>query len=237
MPPESPPMSGEIRQPLTAIVVNCSAALAWLKRTAPDLGRAQEALQDAVAASSLLEDVIRGMRAMFGNESTTRSPVDLNELVRQVLTLTAHQIASNKIVTQTNLTDDVRPVVMADPIQLQQVILNLIMNAIEAMSSSDQGTRTLRLATGIDQARNGVLIVEDSGPGIDPKIADKLFEPFVTTKSGGMGMGLSICKSIIEAHGGKLAAGAGEQRGTRFQITLRLVRKDTSEKQPAMLSQ
>ena len=215
----------EIRQPLTAIAANCGTALAWIEHNVPNLEKARAALQRAMSGTRRAEDVIKGMRAMFGKESTERKTVDLNDLVSQVLALTAHTINANKIVLQTSLADDQPPLVMVDAIQLQQVILNLIMNAVEAMGSSDQLVKRLRIATGIDPDGNVVLTVEDSGPGIDPKVAGRLFEPFVTTKSGGMGMGLSICRSIIEAHDGRLTAGPAGQRGTRFEVVLPLVRQ------------
>jgi signal transduction histidine kinase len=109
---------------------------------------------------------------------------------------------------------------MANPAQLQQVILNLVVNAVEAISSSEHWARMLRLETSIDPTDTVVIAVTDSGPGIDPKVADRLFEPFFTTKAGGMGMGLSICKSICEAHGGQLTMTPAVQRGTTFQILL-----------------
>jgi len=214
----------EIRQPLTAVAANCGTALAWIKHKVPNLEKAHAALERAISGTRRAEDVIKGMRAMFNKESTERKTVDLNDLVSQVLALTAHTINANKIVLQTSLADDLPPLVMVDAIQLQQVILNLIMNAVEAMGSSDQRVKRLRIATAIDPGGDVVLTVEDSGPGIDPKVAGKIFEPFVTTKSGGMGMGLSICKSIIEAHDGRLTAGPAE-RGTRFEIVLPLVRQ------------
>ena len=166
------------------------------------------------------DDVIKSVTALFKKESTTRREVNLNELVQQVLTSTARAMDSNKIVLETNFIDSPPPVVMADPVQLQQVILNLIMNAIEAMSASEHWARMLRIETSIDQTDSVVITVADSGPGFDAKAAEQLFKPFFTTKSSGMGLGLSICKSIIEAHHGTLSAAPHEPRGTVFWLVL-----------------
>ena len=146
--------------------------------------------------------------------------VDVNELIQQVLTLVTHKIGSNNIALETDFAKKPAPLVRADPVQLQQVVLNLIMNAVEAMSSSADRARELRLRTEIDPADTVLITIADTGPGIDPKVADSIFQPFFTTKPSGMGMGLSICKSIIEAHEGRLTATPGEPGGTVFQIYL-----------------
>jgi signal transduction histidine kinase len=144
--------------------------------------------------------------------------VDINELVQQVLTSTARSIDTNKIVLQTNFNNP-SPYVIGDPVQLQQVILNLISNAIEAMSVSEHWARLLRIETSVDQD-DIVIRVADSGSGIDAKVAEQLFKPFFTTKAGGMGLGLSICKSIVETHHGKLSIAPHEPRGTVFRLVL-----------------
>ncbi len=138
--------------------------------------------------------------------------VDVNELIQQVLTLATHKIGSSNIGLATNFAKTPAPLVRADPVQLQQVVLNLIMNAVEAMSSSADRARELRLRTEIDPADSVLITIADTGPGIDPKVADSIFKPFFTTKPGGMGMGLSICKSIIEAHEGRLTSNTGRAR-------------------------
>jgi len=137
-----------------------------------------------------------------------------------VLTSAAPALASNKVVLKANYTDSPPPVVSADPVQLQQVILNLTMNAVEAMTNSQDGTRTLLIETIVDQSDSVVMTVADSGPGFDPKIVAQLFDPFFTTKSSGMGLGLSICKSIIEAHGGRLTADSHDPHGAVFRVEL-----------------
>ena len=194
----------EIRQPLAAIAAFGNAGINWLKHKTPDLDEVRSSLDNIIKPVHRADDVIKSVTALFKKESTTRREVNLNELVQQVLTSTARAIDSNRIVLETNFIDSPPPVVMADPVQLQQVILNLIMNAIEAMSASEHGARMLRIETSIDQADSVVITVADSGPGFDAKVGEQLFKPFFTTKSSGMGLGLSICKSIIEAHGGQL---------------------------------
>jgi signal transduction histidine kinase len=160
---------------------------------------------------------------MFKHESTARSEVNLNELIQQVIAVTARPMEANNILLETNFTDDVPPRVAADPVQLQQVILNLVMNAVEAMSHSGHEGRILRLQTEVDRSARTVLVkVVDSGPRVDPEVVKKMFQPFFTTKSSGMGMGLSICKTIVEAHRGQLTAAPSNPHGMEFQIILPL---------------
>jgi signal transduction histidine kinase len=210
----------EIRQPLAAIASGGSAALNWLQHKVPDVGEARIVLESIIKASHRADDVIKGVRAMFRNEPATRVAVDLNELVQQVLLLVERPIRFNSIALETALEDRESPLVMADPVQLQQVILNLVMNAIEAMSGSHHRARMLHIETRFDQAGNVLLLVQDSGPGFDDKVQENLFKPFVTTKSDGMGMGLSICKSIVERHQGTLTAASIRSRGAMFQIVM-----------------
>jgi signal transduction histidine kinase len=210
----------EIRQPLAAIAFSGSAGLNWLKSKVPDLDEVRAVLETIVSESHRADDVISSVRAMFRNESATRTEVNLNDLVQQVIALAERPINTNSIALKMRLADNPPPVVMADPVQLQQVILNLVMNAIEALCSSDHLARILRIETSIDPDGTVFLTVEDSGPGFDAKVADNLFHPFVTTKPKGMGMGLSICKSIVEKHGGELTATSGKPRGATLRIAL-----------------
>jgi signal transduction histidine kinase len=212
----------EIRQPLSAISISGEAGLRWLKRQVPNLEEIRNALETVITESHHADDVIKGVRAMFKHESTARSEVNLNELIQQVIAVTARLIDSNNIVLKTHLADDVPPLVMADPVQLQQVILNLVMNAVEAMSHAGHGMRILGLRTEVDPAGTVLVRVVDSGPRVDPKVVEKMFQPFFTTKASGMGMGLSICKTIIEAHGGRLTAAPNNRHGMEFQIILPL---------------
>jgi signal transduction histidine kinase len=210
----------EIRQPLTAIAMNGAAGLKWLKQKTPDLEEVKRVLEGIVSATDRADAVLDNIRAMFRHEPTSRIRVDVADLVQQVLMLTMHQISLNKVTVKTDFVKKPSPHVLADPVQLQQVVLNLILNAVEAMSSPAVQVRELRLSTGIDPADHVLITIADTGPGIDPSVADKIFTPFFTTKSGGMGIGLSICKSIIAAHQGRLIVTPGNPSGTVFQISL-----------------
>jgi signal transduction histidine kinase len=218
----------EIRQPLAAIASSGSAGLNWLQHAVPNLDEARHNLETIIKASHRADDVIKGVRAMFRSEPTARVAVDVNELVRQVLLLVERPSEANDIVVETELRDNPRPLVMADPVQLQQVILNLIMNAIEAMAAPQSGSasaagpsaKQLHIETRFDQAGHVMLLIQDSGPGFDAKIAKTLFKPFATTKPNGMGMGLSICKSIVEQHGGQLSAVSAQPRGALLTMAL-----------------
>jgi signal transduction histidine kinase len=213
----------EIRQPLAAISVSGQAGLSWLKRQVPNLDEARNALETVISESHHADDVLKSVRAMFKHESTARTEVNLNEIIQQVIAVTARPIHSNNIVLKTNLTDGVPPLVTADPVQLQQVILNLVMNAVEAMSHSGHEMRVLRLRTEVDDSAGTASVrVVDTGPPVDPELVKKMFQPFFTTKSSGMGMGLSICKTIVEAHGGRLTAAPNNRHGMEFQIILPL---------------
>jgi signal transduction histidine kinase len=210
----------EIRQPLAAIASSGSAGLNWLNKRVPDLEEVRIALQTVVRQSHRADDVIKGVRAMFSHDSTVWTKVNLNEIVEQVLALMSRNIAATSIRLNTNLTDNPPPLVMADPVQLQQLVLNLIMNAVEAMTESDRGARMLNIETRFDQTGSVVLTIADSGPGFDAKVAANLFSPFLTTKARGMGMGLSICKSIVERHGGQLTVASIEPHGALLTIML-----------------
>jgi signal transduction histidine kinase len=214
----------EIRQPLSAISVSGQAALSWLKRQVPNLDEVRNSLEAIVEESHRADDVIKSVRSMFKHESRVPTEVNLNELIHQVTAVAAEPIKSNNILLETNLTDDIPPLVMADPIQLQQVILNLVMNAVEAMSDPQHKVRILMLRSEARPAGTVLVRVVDSGPRIDPAVVKKMFQSFFTTKSNGMGMGLSICKTIIEAHGGRLTASPSNPHGMEFLITLPLHR-------------
>jgi signal transduction histidine kinase len=218
----------EIRQPLSSIASFGSAGLRWLKHDPPNLDKARSGLENVVAQVHRADDVIKSVTALFKNESTTRTEVYVNALVQQVLVSTAQARNSNGILLETNLVESPPPYVSADPVQLQQVILNLITNAIDAMSASKQGARILLIETNIDQDDTAVIKVADTGPGFDSKVAAQLFKPFFTTKSSGMGLGLPICKSIIEAHQGTLTVASREPHGAVFRIELPRHRQETN---------
>jgi PAS domain S-box-containing protein len=209
----------EIRQPLAAIVTNANAGLRWMKKLDPDLAEVQMALSQILNDGQRIDHVIASVRAMFAKGSREISLLDVPLLVSEVLALVQGDLESRQIVLR-NETRGRLPEVMADRMQLQQVLLNLITNSIEAMSSETVRERHLTIASGVDEKADVRITVEDTGGGIDPAHLDRIFDPFFTTKSNGMGLGLSICRSIVEAHGGRLWALPRCPFGTVFHLTL-----------------
>jgi PAS domain S-box-containing protein len=212
-------MAHEIKQPLATIALGCSASLRWLAKQPPDLEEVRADLDRIAAATDRASQVIEGIRSIFKNDSRKKALLDVNEVIREVIALLRSELQNRQIAVHDELSPKLPPV-LADGVQLQQVIANLVINAIEAMEASDEGARTLRLKSTTSKADGVLITVEDSGPGIDPENADRIFHPFFTTKSQGMGMGLSICRSIIEAHDGYLSARSAAHRGSVFQISL-----------------
>jgi putative pyrimidine permease RutG len=209
----------DIRQPLTAMIANASAGLRWLDKTPADLNEARTNLTAIVRIGNHANESIEGIRAMLKRDRKEHVALNVNKLIVGLLTTLGDELQSHEIIVQTELADDL-PLVLGDRLQLQQVILNLITNAIDAMSSVAGRPRMLRLKTEIQKPHDVLVSVEDSGSGIDPKDVDRIFDTFFTTKSSGMGMGLAICRSIIEAHQGRLWASAGIKYGTVFRFTL-----------------
>ena len=210
----------EINQPLAAIAANGSANfLRWLHRTPPDINEVQETLNRIVSEAQRASRTITGIRAMFKGGEQERTLLDVNGLISEILGFLRGELNSKRIFVRTELVETL-PKLLADRVQLQQVLLNLIMNASEAMTSMPQGGRTLTIRSQVRGPDEVVIQVEDSGPGIDAKHIDRIFDSLFTTKSSGMGMGLSICRSIIEAHNGRLSVSPGIDRGSVFQITL-----------------
>jgi PAS domain S-box-containing protein len=209
----------EIKQPLAAMLTNATAGLRWLKRSDPSLSEACAALDRIVNDGHRANEVIASIRAMFGKDSGETSLIDVCFIVREVLTLAQGELETNYILLNDNMCDG-SPKVMAVRVQLQQVILNLIMNAVEAMRSVTERERRLTIESGLDQQGSVMITVEDTGNGIDPVHLPRIFEPFFTTKSNGMGLGLSICRSIIEAHGGRLWASPRSRSGAVFHLSL-----------------
>jgi C4-dicarboxylate-specific signal transduction histidine kinase len=208
----------EINQPLASVATNASASLHWLAVQPPNLDEARQAMTSAMQEANRASNVVRRIRHLLKKASPELRPLDLNELIREVLALTHNQVLAGGVALRTELASDL-PTVLGDRIQLQQVMLNLIMNAIEAMSVNSDRPRSL----GITSARHaeGVLIqVSDSGQGLDPEQLPLIFDSFYTTKPDGIGMGLSISRSIVEAHGGRLWAAPGSPHGAIFQLTL-----------------
>jgi PAS domain S-box-containing protein len=209
----------EITQPIAAARNNARAALNFLDRQPPELGEVSEALACVVGDADRAGEIIGRIRDHIRKAPPRKARFDLNDAIDEVIVLGRSAVTKNEVLVQTRLAEGLFPV-RGDRVQLQQVILNLVLNAVEAMSSVEAGPRELLISTEQTEA-NGVLVAfRDSGPGIDPEHVERVFEAFYTTKSGGVGMGLSICRSIIDAHGGRLWADANEPRGAIFKFTL-----------------
>ena len=209
----------EVRQPIAAVVTNAQAGLNWLGAQPPDLEEVRQTLGCINRDGMRAGDVIGRIRALIKKAPSRKEELEINEAVLEVVALTRAEVSKSGVSVRTQLAEGL-PVIRADRVQLQQVILNLIVNAVEAMGGVGEGARELLINTGRDSS-NGVLIsLRDSGPGLDPKGLDRLFEAFYTTKAQGMGLGLAISRSIIEAHGGRLWASANVPRGAVFQFTV-----------------
>ena len=209
----------EVNQPLSAVVTNANACLRWLAGDTPNLGEACDAAKRIVRDGNRAAEVIRKIRTLLKKVPTQMVRLDVNELIREVMDLARSQIALNRVALRMRLGTDV-PSVLGDRVQLQQVVLNLIMNSVEAIGAVRDGPRDLEVGSRRTAPDEVLVWVRDSGVGFDPANQDKLFDAFYTTKPGGMGMGLSISQSVIEAHGGKLRAIANDEGGASFQFTL-----------------
>jgi PAS domain S-box-containing protein len=208
----------EINQPIMATITNADAALRWLHAQPPNLEKVEQSLGLILKSGVRAGDVINRVRALVKKSPPRKDRLDINEVIGEVVELTRGEAVKNGVSVQMQLADAL-PVVQGDRVQLQQVVLNLLINAIEAMSEMIKGPRELLISTTVTDP--GVLVaVRDTGPGLTPGSVERLFEAFYTTKSGGLGMGLSICCSIIEAHRGRLWATANVSRGAIFQFTL-----------------
>jgi PAS domain S-box-containing protein len=208
----------EINQPLAAVATNASASLRWLASQPPNLDEARQAMANAMNEANRASGVIKRLRTLLQKTPPQLQAVNVNEIIRDVLALVHRELISDGVATRTELAPDL-PTVLGDRVQLQQVVLNLIMNAIEAMSTVVDRSRTLLIRS----AKDGdavVIQVQDSGTGLKPEEMDRIFEPFFTTKPQGIGMGLSIGRSIVEAHGGRLWFTLAGSHGTVFQFTL-----------------
>jgi PAS domain S-box-containing protein len=208
----------EVNQPLGAMVTSAGSCARWLSAQPPELEKAQRSLERIVRDGKRASEVTDRIRALVMRQPPRRDRVDVNQVILDVIAFTRDQMRRNDVALEKTLADSL-PRVWGDKVQLQQVVLNLIVNAIEAMSGP--GNRARLLVIGASEAKGGVCIeVRDSGPGIAPEIADKIFEPFHSSKAQGIGMGLSISRSIIEAHGGQLWTTANQPHGAVFQFSL-----------------
>ena len=209
----------EVNQPIAAVITNAQATLRWLSAARPDLEEARQALRRIVENGNRAGEVIGRIRALITKAPPRKDDVAINDAILEIVALTHGEAVKNGVSVRTQLAEGL-PIIEGDGVQLQQVILNLIVNAIEAMSGTNEAPRDLLI--GAEKADpDGVLVaVRDSGPGLAPETLERLFDAFYTTKASGMGMGLSICRSIIEAHGGRLWASANLPRGAVFQFTV-----------------
>jgi PAS domain S-box-containing protein len=209
----------EVNQPISSARNNARAALNFLDRSSPELGEVREALNCIVGDADRAGGIIDRIKDHIKNAPPRNDRFDLNQAIEEVIGLAQNAITEKEVSVKTRLENGMTPV-LGDRVQLQQVVLNLVLNAVEAMSSVERGERELLISTEQCQANGTLVAVRDSGPGIDSKDLERVFKAFYTTKSGGMGMGLSICRSIIEEHGGRLWASANLPRGASFQFVL-----------------
>jgi PAS domain S-box-containing protein len=209
----------EVNQPLGAITASAAACTRWMTAQPPEMERARSALQRIVSDGRRAGQVVDRIRALVNRQAPRRSRVDINEAILEVIALTRDEVRRNAITLDTSLAPDV-PLIDGDRVQLQQVILNLLVNAIEAMRADGAGTRELAICSALVDANTVMVEVRDCGPGIDPGRADRLFEAFFSTKEDGIGMGLSISRSIIEAHGGQLGVTPNVPHGAAFRFSL-----------------
>jgi C4-dicarboxylate-specific signal transduction histidine kinase len=209
----------EISQPLAAVVSYGNGALRWLAQAPPNLEETKAALKGIVEAGNHAGGVFVRIRELLKNHKPEFAALDINEAIRDVLTLAGGELRSRSVAIQTALAADLPPA-SGDRIQLQQVIMNLAMNAADSMNSVTDRPRVLRVASKVNDQGSLEVTIGDSGTGIEEAIRDRIFDPLFTTKSAGMGMGLSICRRIIEAHGGRLWASPSTPHGTEFQFTI-----------------
>ncbi len=209
----------EVSQPITATVFDAEAGLLWLAAQPPNLDEVRQILTRIVGSGNRAGEVIGRIRALIKKAPLRKERLEINGAIREVIELTRGEAQKNGVAVRTQLADGL-PLIQGDRVQLQQVILNLIVNAVQAMSSVSEGARDLLISTGTAGSDRVLVEVRDSGPGLPSSSAERLFDAFYTTKADGMGMGLSICRSMIEAHGGRLWASANEPRGAVFRFTV-----------------
>jgi signal transduction histidine kinase len=209
----------EIRQPLGAIMANTNAGQRWLVRSPPELGEVREALNCIAADAQRSSEVIRSFRAMFGKRKQPETPIDANDLIRETVALMQRELDATRVTLQLDLAAEL-PRVPAHRAQMQQVMLNLVSNAVDAMRGITDREAVLRMTSRCSDSNGVELIVSDTGTGIDSSSAERIFDAFYTTKPNGMGMGLAICRSIVEAHGGTLSVSPEVPHGSAFRCSL-----------------
>ena len=209
----------EIKQPLAAIAANGNAGLRWLASATPDIEEARAILKRIVNDTHRASEVIDSIRSMFNNDGQAKALLDINELIREALSLVRTEVENQHVSISTELSAEL-PQVLVNQVQLRQVIVNLITNAVDAMSTVTNRARVLRIKTEGHKLDGVQIAVEDSGIVIEPQNLDRIFAAFFTTKSRGMGMGLSICRSIIESHDGHLSVAPAQPHGSIFHVSL-----------------
>ena len=217
----------EVNQPLAALVSSGSACLNWLVSEPPNIEMARRSVERIVREGRRASEIVQRVRALATKASIQQAPLDINNVIREVIALVQLELVSHGVSLRTELAPAL-PQVLADRVQLQQVIINLMMNAIEAMQSVMERPRNLTIRSQLDEERQVLVTVEDCGVGVSAENVDQLFSAFFTTKSSGLGMGLSICRSIVEAHGGRIWAANNAGPGATFQFTLPLQQEDAS---------
>jgi signal transduction histidine kinase len=209
----------EVNQPLSGIITNASTCMRMLASDPPNVDGAREALRRTIRDGNRASDVITGLRALFNKKQVTVESVDLNESIREVVALSLNELQRNRVLLRLDLADDL-PLVTGDRVQLQQVVQNLLRNASDAMCAVDDRPRELVVKTELEEGNHVRLIVQDAGVGIDHQTADRLFDAFYTTKNDGMGIGLSVSRSIIERHRGRLWAAPNDGPGATFSFSI-----------------
>jgi signal transduction histidine kinase len=209
----------EVNQPLSGVVINGNACLRWMAGDPPNMGEARDAVQRIVRDGKRASEVIARIRNMSKKSSVEKEPLDLNETITEVVAFAQGEVRRMRVTLRTDLASDL-PRVIGDRVQLQQVVLNLVLNGLEAMAAVLDRPRELVIETKREEAERACVAVRDVGVGLDPESIHRLFDAFYTTKSGGMGMGLSISRSIIENHGGRLWAVPNQGPGATFLFTV-----------------
>jgi C4-dicarboxylate-specific signal transduction histidine kinase len=209
----------EVNQPLSGIITNASTCLRMLDANPPNVDGARETARRTIRDGNRASDVITRLRALFSKKEFTLEPLDLNEATREVIALSLSELQRNRVIVQSELADDLPPV-KGDRVQLQLVIRNLLRNASDAMAGIDDHPRQLMIRTDVDEEDRVRLTVHDLGVGLEPERMDKLFVAFNTTKTGGMGIGLSVSRSIIESHHGRIWASPNDGPGATFAFSI-----------------